>query len=69
MIRGGSEPNAWRQARREAEARYERTLDAVACTPWLEGVRSDCPDFALLDPRGHFYVGRHHQGMGSQKLS
>src|SRR6266568_9567687 len=28
-------PNARRQARRAAGARHERTLAAVACTPWL----------------------------------
>jgi hypothetical protein len=31
-------PNARFQARRAAGARYERTLFAVACKPWL-GVR------------------------------
>ena len=29
------EPNARRQTRLEAGARHERTLAAVACTPWL----------------------------------
>ena len=28
-------PNAGRQARLPAGARHERTLAAVACTPWL----------------------------------
>jgi hypothetical protein len=28
-------PNGAHQARLEAGARYERTLEAVACMPWL----------------------------------
>src|SRR5712691_4235531 len=31
----GWKPNAGRQARLKAEARHERTLEAVAWTPWL----------------------------------
>src|SRR5712691_11556369 len=31
----GAYPNAGHQARREAGARHERTMEAVACTPWF----------------------------------
>jgi hypothetical protein len=33
--RNASGSNAGRQARLAAEARHERTLAAVACTPWF----------------------------------
>src|SRR4051794_35071019 len=35
----GSHINARRQARLKAGARHERTLAAVACTPWLGATR------------------------------
>jgi hypothetical protein len=36
------EPNARGQARQRAGARHERTLFAVACTPWFgEGLATD----------------------------
>ena len=32
-------PNAGHQARLEAGARHERTLEGVACMPWLDALR------------------------------
>ena len=44
------QPNAGRQARLEAGARYERTLAAVACTPLFGAVYGESDEaFSSLD--------------------